>query len=302
MYVKHLIQQMTAVALVALMTLSLHAITAQAAESAKKKSDKGAILLVTFGTSVAKAQASFANIEKRVKAAFPGTEVRWAYTSNIIRKKLAKEEGKQIDSPEMALARLMDEGYTKVAVQSLHMIPGSEFHEINANARLFAQMAGGFEQVKVSPPLLISDETMEQALNAIVTKVVPKERKPNEAVVLMGHGTHHSADAMYSALMYKAQKMDGNLFVGTVEGHPAFAEIRDMLVAKKVKKAYLIPFMTVAGDHAMNDMAGDEPDSWKSQLAKVGVESVPVMQGLGEVDAIVDMWIDQLTSVMAQMK
>ena len=302
MSMKHLLHKMAAVALAALVVISLHTTTTQASEHGKKKAEKSAILLVTFGTSVAKAQSSFANIEKRVKAAFPGTEVRWAYTSNIIRKKLAKEENKQIDSPEMALARLMDEGYTKVAVQSLHMIPGAEFHEVNVNARLFGQMAGGIDDVKVSLPLLISDETMEQALKIITTKVVPTERKPGEAVVLMGHGTHHPTDAMYSALMYKAQQMDGNLYVGTVEGHPTFEEIRDMLVAKKVKKAYLIPFMTVAGDHAMNDMAGDEPDSWKSQLAKAGIESVPVMQGLGEVDAIVDMWIAQLKVVMAHMK
>lgn len=302
MHVKHLMQQLMTLALAALMVISLNTVTAQSAEHGKKKAEKTAILLVTFGTSVEKAQASFTNIEKRVKAAFPGTEVRWAYTSKIIRNKLAKEEGKQIDSPEMALARLMDEGYTKVAVQSLHMIPGAEFHEINANARLFGQMAGGIDEVKVSLPLLVSDETMEQALKIITTKVVPKERKTGEAVVLMGHGTHHPTDAMYSALMYKAQQMDANLYVGTVEGHPTFEEIRDMLVAKKIKKAYLIPFMTVAGDHAMNDMAGDEPDSWKSQLAKAGVESVPVMKGLGEVDAIVDMWIAQLKMVMAHMQ
>ena len=295
-------QHFVALVVALLAAFCLQSTVAKASEHGKKKADKIAILLVTFGTSVEKAQSSFTNIEKRVKAAFPGTEVRWAYTSNIIRKKLAKEEGKQIDSPEMALARLMDEGYTKVAVQSLHMIPGAEFHEINANARLFAQMAGGIDQVKVSLPLLISDETMEQALRAVITKMVPKERKPGEAVVLMGHGTHHPTDAMYSALMYKAQQMDANLYVGTVEGHPTFEEIRDMLVAKKIKKAYLIPFMTVAGDHAMNDMAGDEPDSWKSQLTKAGIESIPVMHGLGEVDVIVDMWIAQLNLVMAHMK
>ena len=298
---KHLAQHFVTLAVAVLAVFCLHCTVAQAAEHGKKKAEKTAILLVTFGTSVEKAQASFTNIEKRVKSTFPDTEIRWAYTSNIIRKKLAKEENKQIDSPEMALARLMDEGYTKVAVQSLHMIPGAEFHEINTNARLFGQMAGGIDAVKVSLPLLISDETMEQALKIITTKVVPKERKSGEAVVLMGHGTHHPSDSIYSALMYKAQQMDANLYVGTVEGHPTFEEIRDMLVAKKVKKAYLIPFMTVAGDHAMNDMAGDEPDSWKSQLAKAGIESVPVMKGLGEVDAIVDMWIAQLKQVMGQM-
>jgi sirohydrochlorin cobaltochelatase len=131
---------------------------------------------------------------------------------------------------------------------------------------------------------------------------VPKERKAGEAVVLMGHGTHHPSDAIYSALMYKARKMDPNYLVGTVEGNPSFEEVRDLLVAAKIKKAYLIPFMTVAGDHAMNDMAGDEPDSWKSQLAAAGITSLPVMKGMAEVDAIVDMWIDQLKLTMAHLK
>lgn len=274
---------------------------AQAAEHGKKEEKAPAILLVTFGTSVESAQKAFANIEKRVKATFPKTEVRWAYTSKIIRKKLEKE-GTHIDSPEVAMAKLMDEGYTKVAVQSLHMIPGAEFHEVNVNARLFGQMSGGMDKVAVSLPLLISDETMGKALKEVATKVVPKERKPNEAVVLMGHGTHHPSDAIYSALMYKAQKMDANMFVGTVEGSPSFDEVKDMLIKNKIKKAYLIPFMTVAGDHAMNDMAGDEPDSWKSQLTKAGIESVPVMKGLAEFDSIVDMWIEQLKGAMAHLK
>jgi sirohydrochlorin cobaltochelatase len=266
------------------------------------KAEKGpAILLVTFGTSVESARKAFVNLENRVKAAFPKTEVRWAYTSKIIRNKLEKE-GAHIDSPEMALSRLMDEGYSKVAVQSLHMIPGAEFHEINVNARLFAQMSGGIGKVMVSRPLLVSDETMEKALKEVVTQVVPKERRANEAVVLMGHGTHHPSDAIYSALMYKAQKMDANLYVGTVEGAPSFDEIKELLVKRDIKKAYLIPFMTVAGDHAMNDMAGDDPDSWKSQLAKAGIEAVPVMQGLAEFDTIADMWVDQLKVAMAHLK
>ncbi len=286
--------------LVAFLFAGIHAEVSQADVHSAKMEKDPAILLVTFGTSVESAQVSFRNIEKRVKAAYPKTEVRWAYTSKIIRKKLEKL-GTKIDSPEMALARLMDEGYTKVAVQSLHMIPGAEFHEINVNARLFGQMAGGIDKVLVSLPLLVSNETMEKALKEVMVQAVPKERKANDAVVLMGHGTHHPSDAIYSALMYKAQKMDANLYVGTVEGSPSFDDVKEMLVKKKTKKVYLIPFMTVAGDHAMNDMAGDEPDSWKSQLAKEGLEVVTVKKGLAEFDSIVDMWIAQLKTTMAHL-
>ena len=256
-----------------------------------------ALLLVTFGTSVPKAQKAFGHVEEKMRAAFPNTEIRWAYTSHIIRKKLAGQ-GKQIDSPEVALAKLMDEGYEQVTMQSLHMLPGAEFHEIYTNAQLFEGMSGGIKTVRTGYPLLVDNQSMDAVLDAVFTQIVPKERKPEDAVVLMGHGTHHPSDAIYSAMMYKAQEKDANCFVGTVEGFPTFDEVLKKLQAKGVKKAYLIPLMTVAGDHTINDMAGDEPDSWKSQLTKAGIESVPVMQGLAEYDAIVDIWVKRLKTSM----
>ena len=298
-----MIKQWMALACAAFLLAGLQAEWCLAAKNHPAKQEKEpAILLVTFGTSVESAQVAFRTIEQRVRAAFPKTEVRWAYTSKIIRKKLAKS-GTQIDSPEMALARLMNDGYNKVAVQSLHMIPGSEFHELNSNARLFGLMAGGFDKVMVGWPLLASGANMDKTLKEILTQVVPKERKANEAVLLMGHGTHHPSDAIYSAMMYKAQKADPNVYMGAVDGSlSSFEEIKEQLVQKKIKKAYLVPFMTVAGDHAMNDMAGDGPDSWKSQLAKAGIESVPVMKGLAEFDTIVDLWIEQLKTAMAHLQ
>jgi len=296
-HAKHLVLVLTF-----MLILPLACRASEADQGHPAKDGKGpAILLVTFGTSVPSAQAAFATIDKQVRAAFPQAEVRWAYTSKIIRKKLAKN-GTVIDSPEMAMVRLMEDGYTQVAVQSLHMIPGAEFHEIHNNTKLFGQMAGGFAKVMVSPPLLVSDAAMDQVISAVSAQIVPKERRAEEAVVLMGHGTHHPSDAIYSALMYKMQQRDANMYIGTVEGHPTFAEVKAMLERKKIKKAYLIPFMTVAGDHALNDMAGEEPDSWKSQLAQAGIESVPVLKGLAEFDSIVALWIDNLKAVMNQMQ
>jgi sirohydrochlorin cobaltochelatase len=264
--------------------------------------DKGpAILLVTFGTSIPKAQAAFDNIDAQVKKAFPGAEVRWAYTSYIIRQKLAKE-GKVLDSPEIALARLMNDGYSKVAVQSLHMIPGFEFHDIYVNAKMFERMLGGFDKVLVSYPLLSSDAAMNKVVEILPGAMIPKERTPGDAVVLMGHGTHHTSDAIYSAMMYKFQNADPNIYVGTVEGHPTFDDINAMLQKKGVKKAYLVPFMSVAGDHAINDLAGDEADSWKSMLTQAGIECVPVMKGLAEVDVLVDLWVENLKSAMKHLQ
>ncbi len=260
-----------------------------------------ALLLATFGTSVPSAQKAFAEVEKKMRAAFPDTEIRWAYTSYIIRNKLAKQ-GQMIDSPETALAKLMDEGYQRVTVQSLHMIPGVEFHEIYTNSKLFGQMSGGFKEVRTGYPLLMDNESMDAVLDAVFASVIPRERKGEDAVVLMGHGTHHPSDAIYSAMMYKAQEKDSNCYVGTVEGFPTFEDVLAKLKAKGVKKAYLIPFMTVAGDHSINDMAGDEDDSWKSQLTKAGIEAVPVLHGLAEYDSVIDIWVNRLKGSMAQAR
>ena len=234
---------------------------------------KEGILLVAFGSSEASAQVSFENIDRKVKAAYPGIPVRWAYTSHIIRRKLAKQ-GKQLDSPEVALARMLDEKFTHVAVQSLHTIGGAEYHDLRRTVGAFTVM-GGFQKIILGYPLLATQQDMQRTVSAVLA-TLPKERKKNEAVVLMGHGTHHPANAFYAALMFQLQLKDPNIFVGTVEGYPEVDLIKDLLLKKKIKRAYLLPFMSVAGDHAKNDMAGDEPDSWKSILTQAGIQCVPV--------------------------
>ncbi len=263
----------------------------------KEKPAKKGILLVAFGSSIPEAQVAYVNIEKKVKTAFPDVPVLWAYTSHIIRHKLAKQ-GINLDSVEIALARMMEQGFTHVAVQSLHIIGGEEFHDTLTNAHAFGNMAGGFKQILVGYPLLGTADDLSRVADAVM-ETIPKERKKNEAVILMGHGTHHPANAFYQAMMYKFQLKDPNVCVGTVEGEPTLGDITDLLVKKGVKKAYLMPLMAVAGDHARNDMAGDEPDSWKSILTKAGITCVPILRGMAEYDLFADIWVDHLKNVMA---
>jgi sirohydrochlorin cobaltochelatase len=258
----------------------------------EKRAMKKGILLVAFGTSIPEAEKAFKNIERRARAAYPEIPIRWAYTSSIIRHKLAKE-GKQIDSVEVALAKMMDEEFTHVAVQSLHTIGGQEYHELRRNAHLFGQMAGGFDRIVVGYPLLATERDM-QRVTEILLQVIPRERRAEDAVVLMGHGTHHPSNAFYAALMYHLQMRDPNVFVGTVEGAPGIEDIKEILLERGIKKAYLMPFMSVAGDHAINDMAGKEEDSWQSILTSAGIESVSILKGTAEFDEIVDVWIDHL--------
>jgi sirohydrochlorin cobaltochelatase len=270
---------------------------ANAGDHGKARPTKKGILLVAFGTSISKAQISYKNIERAVRAHFPDIPIRWAYTSEFIRQKLAKK-GQSMDSVEMALAKMMDEKFTHVAIQSLHTTAGWEFHDLRKNAALFGQMVGGFDSIRVGYPLLSTDSDFAKVVIALL-KNIPKSRKKTDAVVLMGHGTSHPVNAAYAALMYHFQRKDPYVFVGTVEGSPEIAEIKEMLITQKVKTAYLMPFMSVAGDHAINDMAGEEEGSWKSILTKAGISCSPVLKGTAEYDDIVEIWVDHLAKAIS---
>jgi len=265
-----------------------------------KRPMKKGILLVAFGSTIPEAQVSFENIEKSVKKTFPGVEVYWSYTSRIIIKKMAKQ-GKHLATPEEGLAKMMQENFTHVAVQSLHTIPGAEFHGMHKNVHKFAGMNKGLRSVLVGYPLMATSEDVQRVAEAII-KVIPATRKKREGVVLMGHGTHHPANVYYAALAYHLQKLDPNIFVGTVGGWPEIDEIKADLKKRKIKKVYLMPFMSVAGDHARNDMAGPEEDSWKSILEKEGIKCVVVLKGTAEYPEFVDIWVDHLRTAFEHLE
>lgn len=265
----------------------------------KEKPSKRAILLVTFGTSIPRAQKIFTRIDAAYRKAFPGVEIRWAYTSKIIRNKLAKQ-GKVWLSPEEALAGLMAQDYTQVAVQSLHVIPGAEFHDLVAVVQGFRSMSPDFKAL-VGYPLCSTTDDLKAVVKAVLADL-PRQRQQGEAIVYMGHGTHHPAGVVYPALQYMLQLEDPLVFLGTVEGYPELDDVKAQLVARKIKRAYLIPFMTVAGDHAINDMSGDEPDSWKSVLTKAGIECVPVLKPIADNPAVINVWIEHTRKVLQHFR
>jgi sirohydrochlorin cobaltochelatase len=270
-----------------------------AAHGDKRPMKKG-ILLVAFGSTVPEAQVSFDNIEQSVKKSLPGVPVYWSYTSRIIIKKMAKE-GKHLATPAEALATMMRENFTHVVVQSLHTVPGAEFHGMLKNVHKFGGMDKGIKKVLVGYPLMATSEDVQRVAEAII-KVIPRERKKKEGVVLMGHGTHHPADVYYAALAYHLQKLDPNVFVGTVEGWPEIDDIKADLKKRRIKRVYLMPFMSVAGDHARNDMAGPEQDSWKSILEQEGIQCLPVLKGTAEFQEFVDIWVDHLRAAFEHFR
>lgn len=288
-------------AVAALALMLVLAVAGIAAAHGGPKPEKKGILLVAFGTSFDSAEVSYRDIEAKVNKAFPGVEVRWAYTSNIIRHKLAAEENKHVDSPAEALARMMDDGFTRVAVQSLHTIPGREYEGLKRTVEAFEGMPKGFVQVEMGTPLMYSPEDVLQVVD-VMLKNAPKERKPGEALVFMGHGTEHPANIYYAGSQYFFWQKDPNVLVGTVEGTPTLDDVVAELKARGLKTAYLVPFMSVAGDHAHNDMAGDDSDSWKSVLEKAGVHCIPVMHGTAEIPDMANLWVEHLRAAFARLK
>lgn len=265
----------------------------------QKKNAKTGILLVAFGTTVPEAKVSMDHIDAMAKSRFPGIDIRWAYSSRIVREKLATQ-GTLIDSPAQALARMMDDGFTRVAVQSLHTIPGEEFHSLRKTVASFEGMPKGMTRIELGEPLLSRSDDMERAAAALLSSI-PSGRDKKDAVIFMGHGTHHPANIYYPGMQYYLSRLDPLALVGTVEGSPSLDDVLLALGKHKPKRVFLMPFMSVAGDHAHNDMAGDEDDSWKSILTGKGYTCIPVIRGTAENQAFVDIWLDHLAAALERL-
>ncbi|MBI4963282.1 MAG: sirohydrochlorin cobaltochelatase [Desulfomonile tiedjei] len=271
------------------------------AKHGEEKPAKKAILVVAFGTSVPQAQVAYEQVDKRIKEIFPATEICWAYTSKAIRHKLAKQ-GTVLESPETAMAKLMDDDFTHVAVLPLHAIPGLEFHETYANLRAFQTMLGGIKELQVARPLLASQEDCRKVAQALI-KRVPESRKPDDAVIFMGHGTpNHPSYAGYYAMNAACQALDRNVHIACVAGEPCLEDVILKIKAQGVKRAYLMPMMAVAGEHAHKDMAGDQKDSWKSVLASEGIQCEAVLKGIAEYPEVVQVWLDHLKGAYERLK
>lgn len=278
-----------------IIVLILSVFTCVAASAHKKHEPKKGILLVTFGTSYPEARIAFENIDEEVKAVFPDVEVRWAYTSKMIRK-ILKKRGENIDSPAEALAKMGEDGFTHVAVQSLHIIPGEEYENLKLTVNAFNKMPKGIEVAKLGDPLLCSHHDNEKLAGFLSELFQPRTNK-NSAVLFMGHGTHHQANIYYPGFQSYLNLNSNRFFLGTVEGFPMLEQIVPQLNKLGIRKVVLTPFMSVAGDHAKNDMAGAEEDSWKSVLEEEGFDTEVVLKGLAEYDEVVAIWVEHLKRV-----
>lgn len=256
--------------------------------------NKKAILIVSFGSSYPETvKKTIGKIEEEIQAMYPEYEVYRAWTSGMIRKKIEKRDGIHILSVSEAMEQLHKKGIEEVYVQPTHVLNGIEndvMIKVVEAHRIF------YKKVAIGAPLLTSQEDSERLVDLMIKEWKLKE---DEMLVFMGHGTEHYANFIYPALNYQFQ-MRGceNIVVGTVEGHPTVEMIMDMAKKRHPSKVILTPFMIVAGDHANNDLAGEEEDSWKNLFEKAGFEVECVLKGLGEYPEVRQMFQEHIAQIL----
>jgi sirohydrochlorin cobaltochelatase len=285
-------------ALVVLTVAVLAAGAAFAFPAGPVENPKKGILVVAFGSSMPEGEASIEAVTDAVRKAYPDVETRVAYTSRIIMRKIARERGKIVDEPAVALAKMAYEGFTDVVVLSTHIIPGEEYDDLKAVVDGFKAIGSnapkaGFRFIELSSPLLSGAEDFERLADVLAGTYAEQTKKG--AFVFVGHGTHHFANAAYGSLQFALWGKSPNFFVGTIEGLPSYDDVASRLKTAKIKNVWIAPAMLVAGDHAHNDIAGDEPDSWKSLLDAQGYKVTPILEGLGQNAAVRDLILKKLS-------
>lgn len=253
---------------------------------------KQALMVVSFGTSYDVALPAIENIERICREAYPDHDFYRAWTSGMIIRKLARTKNIKIHSPEEIMEHLAQEGYEEVLCQPTHIINGVENDKM---IDMLSKFTDKIPTIKIGAPLFTEQKDYEKVCE-IVMNELDSPLAEDEAFVLMGHGTDHHANSAYCQFENTLRNSGyENVYVGTVEGFPDINYVIDRLKKKGVKKVTLMPLMIVAGDHARNDLAGEEEDSWKSIMEKEGFETKIILKGLGEIDAIGDVFVEHLS-------
>lgn len=255
---------------------------------------KKAILAVSFGTSHEDTRkVTIDAIEDSMREVFPDYPVYRAWTSKMIIRKLKNRDNIIVPTVREAMEQMISDGITDVLVQPTHVINGIENDLMKEDALSYRD---SFHSISFGDPLLTTEEDSHKVIAAIAEEFSNITKK--QALVFMGHGTTHFANSIYAALDYTFKdKGYHNFFLGTVEAYPSMESLKKMVKAYQPEEVVLAPFMIVAGDHAKNDMAGDDPESWYSQFKDEGYEVKAVLKGLGEYKGIRSLFIDHIRAI-----
>ncbi len=253
---------------------------------------KKGIIITSFGTTHEDTRIKcIESIEDRVKEEFKDSLVLRAFTSKLVMKILKDRDNLHVDSLSQALEKMLDEGINDIYIQPLLIIEGVEYEKILREARNFLKSNKCI--IQIGKPLLSSDKDYADLISAL-------SLNKEEATVFMGHGSYHKSDQVYQKLEdFIRESGNKTTFIGTVEGEKTIEDIVDNLKKKAIEKVILKPLMLVAGDHAKNDMASDEEDSWKSVLEENHIEVRTIIEGLGENKKVQDIFISHLKAIMA---
>lgn len=284
--------------------------------------EKTAILLASFGTTVPSAVKALVNINEQVRKAYPGTEVRITFTSNMVRSVWKKRRVKSqewldqgvpaeilnVKNIIQAIGDLQEDGYRNIIVQPTHMFYMEQSHDLASYVR-------GLESIRTLKPrwnpfanIVIGRPALgmpgdrynyhDDVAKVVTTlaKDVTEAHQKDAILLYMGHGNEHWSTGIYGETQksIRAEYPDVETFIGVVEGVPALDDLLPQLKLTKKKKIILRPFMITAGDHAINDMAGPDADSWTSILTAAGFEVQPVLEGLGSKDSFVAIFIEHI--------
>ncbi len=290
------------------------------------KKDKTAIVIASFGTTYPSGLKSIINIVNKVKKEFPKTTVKVTFTSNIIRKIWKKREAEAkkwlsqgipeeilyVKGMVATLGDLADNGYKTIIIQPTHIYHGEEFSDVLEYARALSSIKTikekwmPFKKIVVGRPALGTygpkydyHEDIKIAVQALKADVELAKKK-GAVLVYMGHGNEYYSTGIYAETQkeFRTQYPEVQTFIGTVEGYPSLEDVVTMLKTHaKYKKIVLKPFMIVAGDHANNDMAGDDSDSWKNVIKKAGFKVYPIIEGLGSNDKFADIFVEHIKDV-----
>jgi sirohydrochlorin cobaltochelatase len=290
-----------AIATIVLSSCSTTEKSADKKEVTMENSVKPVILVVSFGTSYNDTRdKTIGAIERKIDEAYGNEyDVRRAFTSQFIINKLATRDGLIIDNMEEALQRCIDDGVTTLVVQPTHVMAGQEDDDM---VEAVNEYASQFEKVSIGTPLLTTAENYEEAVE-ILTDVTSQYDDGNTDIVYMGHGTEHPGNITYSNLQdyVDAKGFGDRYFIGTVEATPSLEDMLAKADESGKDRVVLRPFMIVAGDHANNDMAGDEAGSWKTEFKRAGYDVECVIEGLGEIPGIQDMFVKKTAEAIAKL-
>jgi sirohydrochlorin cobaltochelatase len=291
--------------------------------AAMERKDKKAIVLANFGTTYLSALKAIITIRDEVRKSFPGVKVKVAFTSNIIRRiwhkrrtdaAFMKEHGVEfkdflsVKGPLATIADLQDEGYRKIIVQPTHVYSGEEFADLKGYVEglnaitTIKKKYMPFKYLLLGRPALgTSGITHDYHKDLDIAAKTLKEdvaiaRGKGAALVYMGHGNEYFSTGIYAEFQQVMRRMypGVDIYIGTVEGFPSASDVIAELRKSKPEKVVLKPLMVVAGDHASNDMAGDEDDSWKSSIERLGIKVTPILRGLGENRGWANLYADHI--------